>query len=76
MDGNKRTALYLVELLAVRSGYRLAVDDLVVADAVTDVARGELGYDALATWFEKRLEPVASAEPGAYARGTESTDDQ
>ena len=76
MDGNKRTALYLVELLAVRSGYRLAVEDLVVADAVTDVARGELGYDALATWFEERLEPVASAGPRAYPPGTESTDDQ
>ena len=76
VDGNKRTALYLVELLAVRSGYRLAVEDLVVADAVTDVARGELGYDALATWFEERLEPVASAEPRACPPGTESTEDQ
>ena len=58
MDGNKRTALYLVELLAVRSGYRLAVEDLDVADAVTDAARGQLGYDALATWFgmEKRFD--------------------
>ena len=69
VDGNKRTALYLVELLAVRSGYRLAVEDLDVADAVTAVARGELGYDALVTWFEKRLEPVASAELRGYAPG-------
>ena len=76
VDGNKRTALYLVELLAVRSGYRLAVEDLVVADAVTSVARGELGYDALATWFEERLEPVANAEPRAHPPGTESTDDR
>lgn len=72
VDGNKRTALYLVELLAVRSGYRLAVEDLVVADAVTAVARGELGYDALATWFEERLEPVASSEPRTSALKTES----
>ncbi len=76
VDGNKRTALYLVELLAVRSGYRLAVEDLVVADAVTAVARGELGYDALTTWFEERLEPVANAEPRASAPDPKSPDDQ
>ena len=76
MDGNKRTAIYLAEVLAAESGYRLTVDDGVLADIVTDVARGELGYDALATWFEARLEPVASSEPRAYARGTESPDDQ
>lgn len=76
VDGNKRTALYLVELLAVRSGFRLAVEDLVVADAVTAVARGELGYDGLATWFEERLEPVASAEPRDSGLETEPTDGQ
>lgn len=59
VDGNKRTAVYLVELLAVRSGYRLAVEDLVLADAVTAVARGETGYEELAAWFEERMEPVA-----------------
>lgn len=63
VDGNKRTALYLVELLAVRSGYRLSVEDLVVADIVTAVARGELGYEELAAWFEARLEPSDPAEP-------------
>ena len=76
MDGNKRTALYLVELLAVRSGYRLAVEDLVVANVVTAVARGELGYQELATWFKARLEPVASADPNPSAAGIRSTDDQ
>ena len=45
VGGNKRTALYLVELLAVTSGYRLAVEDLVVAYAVTAEAQGKLGYD-------------------------------
>jgi len=71
VDGNKRTALYLVELLGVRSGYRLSVEDLVVADIVTAVARGELGYEELAEWFEARLEPSVKAEPHP---GTESTD--
>ena len=76
VDGNKRTALYLAELLAVRSGYRLAVEDLVVADAVTAVARGELGYDGLATWFEERLEPVASTEPQVSGLENDATDGQ
>ena len=55
VDGNKRTALYLVELLAVRSGYRLAVDDLLLADVITAVARRKMGYDPLETWFKERL---------------------
>ena len=75
VDGNKRTAVYLVELLAVSSGYRLAVEDLVLADVVTAVARGDLDYEELATWFKGRLEPVAGTEQ-ASARQTESTDDQ
>lgn len=60
VDGNKRTAVYLVELLAVRSGYRLAVDDLALADVVPAVARGDFGYDQLAAWFKYRLIPVAN----------------
>ena len=71
VDGNKRTAIYLAEVLAVSSGYRLTADDVALADLVTDVARGESGYDALATWFEERLEPVARPEPQASAPETE-----
>ena len=71
VDGNKRTAIYLAEVLAAESGYRLTADDVVLADIVTDVARGELAYDALATWFEARLEPVANCEPQASAPETE-----
>ena len=54
-DGNKRTALYLVELLAVRSGYEFVEDDMVIADTITSVAQGETGYDELADWFKQRL---------------------
>ena len=54
-DGNKRTALYLVELLAQRSGYEFVEDDEVVADTITSVARGETGYEELARWFRARL---------------------
>ena len=54
-DGNKRTALYPVELMVQRSGYEFIEDDEVVADTITDVARGEMGYDDLAEWIRERL---------------------
>lgn len=54
-DGNKRTALYLVELLVQRSGYELVEEDLVIADTITSVARGEVDDEELAEWFRVRL---------------------
>ena len=54
-DGNKRTALYLMELLVQRSGYEFIENDVVVAETITAVARGELGYEDLAEWFHQRL---------------------
>ena len=54
-DGNKRTALYLVELLVQRSGYEFVESDVVVAETITATARGELGYEDLARWFRQRL---------------------
>ena len=55
LDGNKRTALYLVELLVQRSGYEFVEDDVVIADTITSVARGEMDYEELAQWFRERL---------------------
>ena len=55
VDGNKRTALYLVELLVQRSGYVFIEDDEAVVDMVVDVARGEVDDDDLADWIESRL---------------------
>ena len=54
-DGNKRTALYLVELLVQRSGYEFVEDDEVVAETIMSVARGEISYEHLAEWFRERL---------------------
>ena len=54
-DGNKRTALYLVELLVQRSDYELVEEDLVIADTITSVARGEMDDEELAEWFRVRL---------------------
>ena len=54
-DGNKRTALYLVELLVQRSGYSLEEEDTEVVEMLVAVARGDLGYDDLSSWFRTRL---------------------
>ena len=67
VDGNKRTAVYLVELLALRSGYRLVVDDLALADAMTAAARGETEYEELVTWFQARLESSGKAQASPAA---------
>ena len=55
VDGNKRTALYLTELLAQRSDYNFIERDEVVVDVITSVARGEMCYDDLVEWFKHRL---------------------
>ena len=54
-DGNKRTALFLVELLVQRSGYSLEEDDDAVVEMLVAVARGDLGYDELVSWFRSRV---------------------
>jgi len=56
VDGNKRTAWLLVELLIDRSGYELDIrDDEPVDDLVVGVASNEIGFDALVVWFHARL---------------------
>lgn len=54
-DGNKRTALYLVELMVQRSGYELAADDDEVTETLISVAHGEIGYERVEEWFRERL---------------------
>ena len=54
-DGNKRTALYLLELLVLRSGYEFIADDSSIVETFTSVARGEIDSEELATWFKPRL---------------------
>ena len=68
VDGNKRTALYLVELLAQRSEYTLAEEDLAMADVITIVARSEMQYDELASWFRTRLVRVSKGKEHTDAR--------
>ena len=57
VDGNKRTAWLLVEILIDRSGYRLNIpDDERIDDLVVDVAAGQMEFDQLIAWFKDRLE--------------------
>ena len=56
VDGNKRTAWLLVELLIDRSGYALNIpDDEPVDDLVVGVAKGTIGFAELVVWFEARV---------------------
>nr|WP_306268027.1 type II toxin-antitoxin system death-on-curing family toxin [Pararhizobium sp. IMCC3301] len=56
VDGNKRTAWLLAEILIERSGYYLCVDDdEPVDDLVVGVATAEIIFEDLVVWFEDRL---------------------
>ena len=56
VDGNKRTAWLVVEILIERSGYALAIDDdEPIDDLVVSVAEGSLGFEELSAWFKERL---------------------
>ncbi|MFN7002792.1 MAG: type II toxin-antitoxin system death-on-curing family toxin [Roseinatronobacter sp.] len=56
VDGNKRTAWLLVELLVARSGYRLDIPaDAPIDDLVVAVAAREISFEDLQTWFSERL---------------------
>jgi death-on-curing protein len=56
VDGNKRTAWLLVELLISRSGYELAISDAEpIDDLVVSVADRSLDFEGLRTWFAQRL---------------------
>lgn len=56
VDGNKRTSLILVNILVERSGYFLYLSsDEQLDDVIVDVAKGDLGYDALVDWFRDHL---------------------
>ena len=56
VDGNKRTAWILVELLISRSGYFLDIpDDEPVDDLVVGVASGTVSLQNLHIWFAGKL---------------------
>ena len=66
IDGNKRTALVTLDLLLVRSGYRLRADDLeqLNKDAeklVLDLVEHRIKFDEVVAWIKQRIVPVQAA---------------
>lgn len=56
VDGNKRTAWLVTEILIGRSGYFLDIpDDEPVDDLVVGVADGSLSFEEVEVWFRNRL---------------------
>lgn len=56
IDGNKRTAWLLTEILIERSGWRLDIPaDEPVDDLVVDLAARQIGFEEVAAWFRDRL---------------------
>ena len=58
VDGNKRTALYLVSILIEKSGYNLEIDDESIVNTFVAVAEGKIDYTLLVDWFRDYIEPV------------------
>ncbi|MFV1441233.1 MULTISPECIES: type II toxin-antitoxin system death-on-curing family toxin [unclassified Phaeobacter] len=59
IDGNKRTAWLVTEILIERSGYFLAIpDDARVDDLVVGIADGSLSFGDLCKWFKDHLQPA------------------
>ncbi len=57
VDGNKRTAWLLVELLVERSGYHLDIsEDERIDDFVVSVADGQVAFEQIVEWFATRLQ--------------------
>jgi len=56
VDGNKRTAWLLVEILVDRSDYYFTIDDdEPIDDLVVAVADNQMTFGELAIWFQDRL---------------------
>ncbi|UWQ96585.1 type II toxin-antitoxin system death-on-curing family toxin [Rhodobacteraceae bacterium M385] len=56
VDGNKRTAFLLMDLLITRSGYQLKLfEDDRIDDMVVDVASDSMDFESLVEWLRLRL---------------------
>ncbi|MXW13670.1 MAG: type II toxin-antitoxin system death-on-curing family toxin [Rhodothermaceae bacterium] len=58
IDGNKRTAFYLAELLIRRSGCKLLASNDLMVDMITSVARGEMTFEELTEWLREQIVSV------------------
>lgn len=62
IDGNKRTALVVMETFLGLNGLQFASDNVVVAALVLELAAGEITEDELADWIRNDLQPFDDSE--------------
>ena len=55
VDGNKRTALYMVDLLIHRSDHALNADSDAMEQMILAVVENRIDYPSLETWFKDRI---------------------
>ena len=55
VDGNKRTALAAAETFLGRNGYESTATDAECVTTFLALAAGEIGEEALADWFRKKI---------------------
>ncbi len=71
-DGNKRTALLLVELMLRRSGYSLDADGPAVLELIVGVADDTVTYDELVIRLRERIarKPAVAASAARKDRSS------
>jgi death-on-curing protein len=62
LDGNKRTALVVMETFLALNGLQFSSDNLVLAALVLELAAGEITEDELAEWIRQDLQPFEDIE--------------
>jgi death-on-curing protein len=55
IDGNKRTALDVIDVFLQRNGYELIASEVEAVEVMVGLAVGEIDQDALAKWIEANL---------------------
>lgn len=55
LDGNKRTALVVMETFLVLNGFEIAADNAEVVAVMLSVAAGEVSEDDLVLWLRSQL---------------------
>lgn len=58
VDGNKRTAFMCAYVFLARNGFQLMAPEVDAAQAVIDLAAGDLAEDAFANWLRGACEPL------------------
>jgi death-on-curing protein len=58
VDGNKRTAFMCAYVFLARNGFQLTAPEVDAAQAVIDLAAGDLAEDAFAIWLRGACEPL------------------